>query len=168
MFFNKSSFLRSLSFSSLLLELMKPQRWPWNNGAISVTAGWRKQIRDGNWGGAGGEAVGAKFLCLCNEISHYWWLGRKHLERQKESSCANFFLKKCFFDSLLMCRCCCRKRPQTSLGQPLCPRVNGEQVYIKRGELASPPHCSCGKSLIQKPPWHDLQLRECCLPTLPA
>lgn len=45
--FNKSS-LHPLYFSSLLLELMKLQCCLWNNGAISVTAGWREQIRDGN------------------------------------------------------------------------------------------------------------------------
>lgn len=55
-FFNKRS-LHSLFFSSLLLELMKLQWSLWNNGAISITAGWREKIRDGNWGGAGGEAV---------------------------------------------------------------------------------------------------------------
>ena len=77
-FFNKSSVLCSLFFSSLLLELMKLQWCLWNNGAIYVTTGWGEQIRNGNWGRALKRGGGSK------EISHYWWLGRKHYRAKKK------------------------------------------------------------------------------------
>lgn len=82
-FFNKSSFLHSLFFSSLLLELMKLRQCLWNNGAIYITAGWREQIRNGNWGRALKRGGGSK-VPLCKEISHYWWLGRKHYRDKKK------------------------------------------------------------------------------------